>query len=64
MEEDLGGFLELVGIFGGKIMDGATLGASPVDLRVTLKVVFQAAGDVIALRDDAHALWEVLQDLW
>ena len=63
VEEDLGGFLELVGVFGGEVAGGGVLGAALLDFGMASKVIGEALGNVFALGDDADACWEVFQDL-
>ena len=49
-----GGCGEGGGLFGGKVADGTTASERAVDGRMAVKVVAKAAGDVLALGDEAH----------
>ena len=62
MEEQLGLLLELVGVLGGEIADGVALRTFLFDGGVALEIVLQALRHIFALRDDAHAGGQVLQD--
>ena len=63
LEECLGALLEFVGILGGEVLAGAAASELLAQVRVVVEVLGQAVGHVFGLRNDAHAGFDILQNL-
>ena len=59
----MGGFLKLVGILRGEIVDGGVLTTPLRHLRVTLQIGLKTVCDIFTLRDDMDTCGEILENL-
>lgn len=55
MQEELGRLAELVGVLGGEIVAEAVLSTLGLDVGMAHKVVLEAVGNILALRNNLNA---------
>ena len=63
VEENLSRLLELVRILGGEIVHLAVLGAVALHLGMAREIVNKAIGHILSLRNNFHALGQILANL-